>query len=161
MSIKEVFLQQFSALNAEKNWTVTMENALKGLTFEQAMKKDSAAHSIHEIVNHLIYWNGMQIKMFNGTFNPVHTPDNESTFIDEKKYSEEKWRESVNKILELFSEWVRVIENSDDSKFESDFRGDPFYSFLANVTIHNAYHIGQIVLIRKQNGNWDSKLGVK
>lgn len=160
MSQKEVFLQQFFAVNSE-NWFVPVKFALEGLTAEQALKKDSSTHSIWEILNHLIYWNERQLNMFKGIPNPEHEPDNDSTFInDSRKVSEEEWKSAVNKIQSIFSEWENEIKKADDAKFESDFRGDPMYSFLANVTIHNAYHIGQIVQIRKQNGSWDSKLGV-
>ena len=31
---------------------------------------------------------------------------------------------------------------------------------LAHQNIHNAYHIGQIVLLRKLQGSWDSSQGV-
>jgi hypothetical protein len=36
----------------------------------------------------------------------------------------------------------------------------PWWSPLAQQNIHNAYHIGQIVLLRKLQGAWDSSKGV-
>ena len=36
----------------------------------------------------------------------------------------------------------------------------PFWSPLAQQNIHNAYHTGQIVLLRKLQGSWDRTKGV-
>ena len=36
----------------------------------------------------------------------------------------------------------------------------PWFSPLAQQNIHNAYHIGQIVLLRKLQGSWDRTKGV-
>ncbi len=35
-----------------------------------------------------------------------------------------------------------------------------WYSPLAQQNIHNAYHIGQILLLRKLQGSWDPSKGV-
>lgn len=32
---------------------------------------------------------------------------------------------------------------------------------IAHVSAHNAYHTGQILYIRKQQGSWDPEKGVK
>jgi hypothetical protein len=32
---------------------------------------------------------------------------------------------------------------------------------LKNIGTHNAYHIGQIVYVRKEQGTWDPEKGVK
>jgi hypothetical protein len=35
-----------------------------------------------------------------------------------------------------------------------------WYDMFAQMTIHNAYHIGQIVHLRKQQGSWNQAQGV-
>jgi hypothetical protein len=32
---------------------------------------------------------------------------------------------------------------------------------VANISTHNAYHIGEIVMVRKEQGAWDASKGVK
>ncbi|RND01320.1 DUF1572 domain-containing protein [Lysinibacillus halotolerans] len=45
-----------------------------------------------------------------------------------------------------------------DEKIESDVKGFPevvkWWQVLGNVSTHNAYHIGQIIYIRKMLKNW-------
>jgi len=32
---------------------------------------------------------------------------------------------------------------------------------FTHISTHNAYHIGQIIYVRKEQGSWDPKNGVK
>jgi hypothetical protein len=32
---------------------------------------------------------------------------------------------------------------------------------IANIATHNAYHTGEIVMVRKEQGVWDASKGVK
>jgi hypothetical protein len=32
---------------------------------------------------------------------------------------------------------------------------------VARVAMHNAYHIGEIVMVRKEQGSWNPETGVK
>jgi uncharacterized damage-inducible protein DinB len=52
-------------------------------------------------------------------------------------------------------DWEAVIKNADDAKLQS------WYSVIAHISAHNAYHTGQILYIRKLAGNWNSEKGVK
>jgi hypothetical protein len=36
-----------------------------------------------------------------------------------------------------------------------------WYITIGRISTHNAYHTGQILYIRKQQGSWDSSKGVK
>ena len=47
------------------------------------------------------------------------------------------------------------MESADDAKISASA------SLIAHVGAHNAYHIGQIIYIRKQQGVWDPAKGVK
>ena len=51
--------------------------------------------------------------------------------------------------------WERAVETADDAKLAS------WYSTIAHISTHNAYHTGQILYIRKQQGSWDPAKGVK
>jgi hypothetical protein len=47
------------------------------------------------------------------------------------------------------------VETADEAKLKS------WYSTIAHIGAHNAYHIGQIVYVRKEQGSWDREKGVK
>jgi uncharacterized damage-inducible protein DinB len=53
------------------------------------------------------------------------------------------------------TEWEKAVEAADDGKLAKNA------SLIAHVGAHNAYHIGQIVFVRKEQGSWDPEKGVK
>jgi len=42
------------------------------------------------------------------------------------------------------------VEAADEAKLKS------WYSTIAHIGAHNAYHIGQIIYVRKEQGCWES-----
>ena len=60
-------------------------------------------------------------------------------------------------------EWRVKLEAITDEKLESPVNAAyqaPWRSPLAQQNTHNAYHIGQILLLRKLQGSWDPAKGV-
>jgi uncharacterized damage-inducible protein DinB len=55
----------------------------------------------------------------------------------------------------VLTEWEKVVETADDAKLAK------WASTIAHIGAHNAYHIGQMIYVRKQAGNWDPDKGVK
>lgn len=152
MDMKDVFLQQLTACYDQNTWFVSLNNAIKGLTAEQASCRDGqAVNSIWGIVNHLAFYNQRYLNRFNSIPNSDGPESNSSTF---KNIDEQTWESTVKLINEIMSGWRTSLEKSDDQKI-NDWALE-----LAHLTLHNTYHIGQIVHIRKQKGIWDTKQGV-
>ena len=60
-------------------------------------------------------------------------------------------------------EWRERLGTIDEAKLESPVNAqyqEPWRSPLAHQNIHNAYHIGQILLLRKLQGSWNPEKGV-
>lgn len=59
------------------------------------------------------------------------------------------------RLLEVLLQWQEILTNE---KLDSDVLGFPvaakWWEILRNATTHNAYHIGQIIYIRKLQKNW-------
>jgi hypothetical protein len=49
----------------------------------------------------------------------------------------------------------KVVANASDTQLAE------WAPTLANINTHNAYHIGEIVMVRKEQGAWDASKGVK
>ncbi len=157
---KTILLNQMAANHNEPNWFVPVDLALEGLTAEQAREKTGDSNSIWEIVNHLIFWNERYLQRFKGNSPQQKIESNDDTFENENSHD---WETAKNQLFAVLTDWATVVKEADESIFEisaHEDRHDPWYSVLANVNIHNAYHIGQIIEIRKSKGNWDSKKGV-
>ncbi len=163
MTTKELLLEQFNSCYDENGWFVALENALAGLTAEQALwKAGELDHSIWELVIHLHYWNNRWLGRYN-----VGTVEASKETIDETfrgaGASEEAWETAKKELLQVFAEWKRVLEAIDETKLReivSEEYDSPWSAPLAHQNIHNAYHIGQIVCIRKIQGSWNPAKGV-
>ena len=153
-TIKSVLLEQLKTTHNKKEWFVPVNTAVEGLTPEQAMWKDSSGnHSVGQLVNHLIFWNAQQLAKFNGTKPDAFSGNNEETF--DNKLTAESWAASVKKLDDVLTQLEKAISEASDAKLQS------WYAIIANISTHNAYHTGQIIFIRKLQGNWDPEKGVK
>ena len=153
-TIKSVLLEQLKTTHNKKEWFVPVNTAVEGLTPEQAMWKDSSGnHSVGQLVNHLIFWNAQQLAKFKGDKPDPFNGNNEETF--DNKLTKESWAASVKKLDDVLSQLEKAINDANDAKLKS------WYATIANISTHNAYHTGQIIFVRKLQGNWDPEKGVK
>ncbi|MCH5584795.1 DinB family protein [Shimazuella sp. AN120528] len=161
MNRKDIFLQQLTACFDQNHWFVSIKNALDGLTEEQALwKSGDKTNSIWEIVNHLNFWNKLYYDRFQGVF-PDNVDDNYNTF---QSVDGSSWQETVDRCYQILSDWREALENSEEVKLDAlpkENYQNNWAEILSNVMIHNAYHLGQIVHIRKEQHAWDAKQGVK
>ena len=155
MTTKELILDQFDACYDTENWFVPLTEALEGLTPKQAKWNDGGSnHSIFQLVHHLIFWNERYLMRFKELpLSDINHSEHDPTFeIDLKD-----WGKSLDKLNEVFSELRQVITNASGKKLKSKPVKDSdedWYSLISNINIHNAYHIGQMVVIRKLQGSW-------
>ena len=161
MTQKKIILEQMAACHNKKNWFVPVSDAVSGLRAEQAVwNAGTENHSVMQIVNHLIFWNGRWLVRFKGGIPEKMEGENSATFTGDKN----TWEEALDKLDKILSLWEEVLKKAGETKLQGEaFKGfgDNWYSVLTQITIHNAYHIGQIVTIRKQQGSWNNEAGVK
>ena len=152
-TLKSVLLEQLRTTHDKEEWFVPVKIAIEGLTPEQASWKDpNENHSIVQLVNHLIFWDQQQLAKFKGEKPAEFSGDNNETFAGLDKAT---WEASVKQMDDVLIAWEKAIEGADDAKLAK------WYSTIARISTHNAYHTGQIIYIRKMKGNWDPAKGVK
>jgi len=61
----------------------------------------------------------------------------------------------VQQLDSILTELEKIVENADDAKLKA------IAPAIQHISAHNAYHIGQIVFVRKEQGSWDPSKGVK
>nr|WP_093212352.1 DinB family protein [Sediminibacillus albus] len=152
--VQSILLDQFLANANDPSWYLPFTEAVENLAEEEAFWKPAEdSHSIAEIVQHLIYWNETwQIRYQKSDFNAVRSIDNVKSFIipENKMFNELK-----EQLLKVLLQWQSLLTKK---QLESDVNGFPvpavWHELLGNAITHNAYHIGQIVYIRKLQKNW-------
>ena len=159
-NMKEILIEQHTACYDQNVWFVSLKSALDGVTAEQAAWKPAGVdNSIWETVNHLIFWNERWTRRYLGELNYPEDIENTGTF----KSDETDWQVTVDRAYAVMDDWREKLNNIDDDKLNSpvnDQDDSPWWSPLAQQNIHNAYHSGQIVLLRKMQGAWDRSKGV-
>lgn len=164
MTTKEILLEQFTACYDENGWFVALKNAVNNLTAEQAIwKAENSDNSIWEIVHHLNFYNEAYLKRFKGIDYVYPISENSETFSSAETATEDAWQAELERFDSIMSEWRNLLEAADESKFGeavSATNNSLWSSILAHINAHNAHHGGQIVILRKLQGSWDSRKGV-
>jgi uncharacterized damage-inducible protein DinB len=153
MTLKEVLLAQLRSTHNKAEWFVPANTAVAGLTPVQASWTDkSGNHSVGQLANHLVFWDRNALMQFKGEKPPKFSGNNDETFND---FDAKSWAKTVSDLDAVMTEWETAVEAADDAKVAL------WASMIAHVGAHNAYHIGQIIYVRKLEGVWDPAKGVK
>lgn len=161
---KEVLLQQFAYCYDQNGWFAALKYCLSGLTAEQAAwKPDGIDNSIWEIIAHLNYYNHAYLERFRGNDFEYTKADNDATFEQSDAATEEAWRDELKRFDSVMSGWREELSKTDDyilGEPAPPRHEIPWWHLIANINGHNAHHGGQVVIIRKMQGSWDSSSGV-
>jgi uncharacterized damage-inducible protein DinB len=163
--LKKTLLVQFDRSYSTNGWFVTARKAIVGLTVDQAVWKPDNVdiNCIWEIISHLTYYNNAYLQWFKGIDYKYEVGTNNETFsVGECETAE--WLADVERFDAVMLEWRDLIDQADESKFTQSVSDEivaPWADVIATLNAHNAYHAGQIVLLRKLQGNWDAEMGVK
>jgi uncharacterized damage-inducible protein DinB len=152
-TLRGVLLEQLHTTHDVKDWFVPIDVAVAGLTAEQASWKDgSGNHSVGQLTYHLLFWNRDQLAKFKGEPQEKFSGNNEETF---NNFDSKKWNDTVKQLDQVMAEWEKAVETADEKKLEASA------SIIAHIGTHNAYHVGQIIFVRKLQGSWNPENGVK
>jgi hypothetical protein len=152
-TLKSVLLQQLKDTHTNSNWFVCADVALAGVTPEQANWTDGKGnHSVGQLAYHIWFWNDRNLRRLKGEDAGKFSGNNDETF---DKFDAKSWSETVQKLDAVLTELEKMVENADEAKLKA------IAPTIANINTHNAYHIGEIVMVRKEQGSWDPSKGVK
>lgn len=152
-TLKSILLEQLRTTHDKEDWFVPISVAIAGMTADQAKWTPGAGdHSVGQLANHLLFWDTDALARFKGEPQPKFDGNNDQTF---NNFDSKQWDDTVAKLNAVLSEWDKAVEVADDKKIQDNA------SLIAHVGAHNAYHVGQILYVRKLQGSWDSSKGVK
>jgi hypothetical protein len=153
VTLRSILLEQMQISHDQQDWFVPVIKAVNGLTARQAMWKPcDSCHSIGQLTNHLLFWDKQSLDKYNGITPANFNGNNDETFT---AFSEKSWQSTVQQLDQVLKDWETIIKQADEAKLKL------WYSTIAHIGTHNAYHTGQILYIRKLQGSWDSAKGVK
>ena len=123
---------------------------LRDLNGEQAANKPvGAPTSIAHIVSHMQFWQHRNLAVINGQ-KPPYPKDPDQTWGEVRP---DQWLDLVGDFLTDLDQMMALTEN--DSGLSRDLGEDETVGDRIRWTaIHNAYHFGQIALLRRMQGLW-------
>jgi len=140
----------FSDLFDGSPWIdVNIMNTLDEVSAKEAATKPFPNfNSIWEIVNHLIGWRDTVLKRIQGE--NIESPENNYfSFIRDR--SESSWQQTKERFRESQLQWLKAIKKfkRKDLDTRHEFSSFSNYELLQGILQHDAYHLGQIRLMKK------------
>lgn len=152
-NLRDVLLAELRSTHNSEEWFVPANIAVKGLTAEQANWTDGKGnHSVGQLAYHLVFWNRQNLARLKGETPQKFSGNNDETF---NNFDAKSWNEVVQQLDQVLSDLEKWVETADDAQLKEQAQR------FTHISTHNAYHIGQIIYVRKEQGSWDPKNGVK
>ena len=152
-TLRSLLLHELNTTHNKADWFVPINVAVDGLTAQQASWQPSAGlHSSGQLAYHLLFWNRRALQDLKGDSQGKYTGSNDETFT---KFDDKQWSDIIKQLDQVMSDYEKLVESADDQKLAS------MANMVANICTHNAYHVGQIVYVRKLQGSWNAEKGVK
>ena len=153
LTLRDVLLSELKSTHTSEEWFVPANIAVKGLTAEQASWVDGKGnHSVGQLAHHLVFWNRQNLARLRGEKPEQFSGNNDETF---DKFDAKQWDQTVrdlDQVMKDLEKWVETASEADLQKRAQTF---------THISTHNAYHIGQMIYVRKEQGSWDPANGVK
>ena len=131
-------------------------NILESVTAEQASEKPlPGAHSIWQLVLHIIAWKGEVRRRLSGA--PAAEPQ-EGDWPDPGEPTRERWAQTQARLRSAHEQLVaaarqlsenRLYEATNDTRDRPLGTGVSYYVLLHGIVQHDVYHAGQIAILKK------------
>lgn len=152
-TLRGVLLDELRSTHNKAEWFVPVNTAVSGLTAEQAAwSPGQGNHSVGQLAYHLWFWDEQSLLKFKGEKALPFSGNNDDTF---NNFKPADWDDLVKKLDATMTEWEKAVESADDAKLAANA------ATITRISTHNAYHIGEILYVRKLHGMWDPNKGVK
>lgn len=146
--------QLFSAAYDGSPWIdVNLVETLQSISPKIAAQKIRPnSNSIWEIVNHLIAWRENVLQRVKGKI--MTTPDH-NYFTAIEDLSETAWQQSLQDLATSQENWIDFLRELDETALAKIYpkNNHTYYEHIHGILHHDAYHLGQIVLLKKLLGS--------
>lgn len=151
--LRSTLLHALRTTHNQKEWFVPVNVAVAGLTPQQASWTDGKGnHSVGQLANHLLFWNRRALAQLKGEKVPPFTGNNDETF---SAFDAKSWTATTTQLDAVLTSLEQFVTQANVQTLEK------IAPQISNIATHNAYHTGQMILVRKEQGAWNPENGVK
>jgi len=151
---KDIFIHGWDLAFDVEGWYPPLKAALNDVDFKQASWKaeGKSSHTIAELVNHLLYYTKRFLFRLERKSWPYTISTNDESFNNIS--TADLWNSSLQELSDLHQNIKKKIEELADGELDLSLPEASIGEQVLNLIMHDAYHTGQIVLIRKLYGSW-------
>jgi len=154
-------LRLMHAFNWDREgWYLPLAEAVKGLSArEAAWQPPGGGNTIWQTLNHLNFYNELMVNRITNTPGGPAVETNEETFgATGDPEDEEGWAAAVVRAHELAERVDAAVGKLTEAELGRQLQnGGTMAEALVSWLMHDAYHTGQIVLLRKLQGSWPAQ----
>lgn len=124
------------------------KETLHGVDSKKAMQSISGkTNSIWQLVAHITYWRTTVVNRLTGSLNSPPFPD----FLLPNEPNEENWRQALHDFEAAYHLLRNAIHHfSEENLYKpSPKKGQSYYDLIMGCLQHDAYHLGQIMILKK------------
>ena len=138
----------FSGRKESWKWQAGLFQQIKDLGPDEALWKPSdERHCIWEIVKHVNFWKSYVIAKINNRETPG--PEAGNWPVIKFGANESDWQDEIQRTEMLHDEYVKTVDNNLEILFEIE---EGYGALLRQLIYHDAYHSGQIGILRVMQG---------
>lgn len=160
MNRMELLLHEWECTYNKEDWYPPLKDALAGLTAAQASwrPEGEAANTIWENVSHLLYYKERLLHRLVGSEFAVSAESNDDTFAPSGgPDDEEAWQSAMLRMESVHRQIHEKLASLTDEAFDQPLPTTPTGQSVMSIVLHDAFHTGQIVQIRKLQGSWPAR----
>jgi len=130
-------------------------------------KVEGYPHSIFQIAGHMNYWMEYELKRIDGKQPNYPEHAIESWSAIDGPATEDEWQDVVAEFQALLARMALLAESGPDvlernvvgTHAQQESASSTVETVLWQTAVHNSYHLGQIVLLRRSFGAWPPRRG--
>lgn len=145
----------------EEAWFLPLAQALEGVTPAQAVwQPPGGGNTIRQTLEHLNYYNERLLCRLTGTTFALSAANNDDTFGGAGDPADaDGWQAELDRTKRIGEGLRKALAAMADADLATAVGTHTVGDTLTAWVMHTAYHTGQIVLIRKQQGSWPANRG--
>lgn len=154
MNRTDLLLRMLDTTYDQESWYAPLKPAIEGLSAEQACWRPDgeATKTIWENVNHLIYYKERTTAKLEDREWPNPLDGNDTFYLTEQVNDDKEWRAVVERVETAH----RGLRDALSKTAEAKIYEGALEEKLLDIMLHDAYHTGQIMQLRKMQGSWPS-----
>ncbi len=153
MTVKSLLAEHLRHVAESEAWQPALFATMDGLTAEQAAWTPvPGRHSIWQIVRHMTHWKRFLLELWDG--GRPNADDWEHRDWAPASGDESAWARDVNTLRAVYREIGERVAELPERELASTFADwkQPLAMALTDMGTHDAYHAGQIRLLRALQG---------